>query len=177
MIKKASLILLILLFIATQVLLPLTIVNNKNIQKIYKITKIKEIPTEKRKIPTEIWNIKIPKINLIAPIKDGTEVDILNKYVGHFTDSGYILGNISLAAHNRGYPVNYFKDLKKLKIGDEIIYEYKDLKMTYKINQIKIIQDTDVKVVENTKENKITLITCVENKPEKRMCIQGILII
>lgn len=163
MIKKASLILLILLFIATQVLLPLTIVNNKNIQKIYKITKIKEIPTEKRKFSTEIWNIKIPNINLIAPIKDGTEVDILNKYVGHFTDSGYILGNISLAAHNRGYPVNYFKDLKKLKIGDEIIYEYKDLKMTYKINQIRIIQDTDVEVVENTKENKITLITCVEN--------------
>ena len=54
---------------------------------------------------------------------------------------------------------------------------YKDLKMTYKINQIRIIQDTDVEVVENTKENKITLITCVENKPEKRMCIQGILII
>ena len=49
--------------------------------------------------------------------------------------------------------------------------------MTYKINQIRIIQDTDVEVVENTKENKITLITCVENKPEKRMCIQGILII
>ena len=141
MIKKASLILLILLFIATQVLLPLTIVNNKNIQKIYKITKIKEIPTEKRQFSTEIWNIKIPNINLIAPIKDGTEVDILNKYVGHFTDSGYILGNISLAAHNRGYPVNYFKDLKKLKIGDEIIYEYKDLKMTYKINQIRIIQN------------------------------------
>ena len=164
MIKKASLILLILLFIATQVLLPLTIVNNKNIQKIYKITKIKEIPTEKRQFSTEIWNIKIPNINLIAPIKDGTEVDILNKYVGHFTDSGYILGNISLAAHNRGYPVNYFKDLKKLKIGDEIIYEYKDLKMTYKINQIRIIQDTDVEVVENTKENKITLITCTVPK-------------
>ena len=26
-----------------------------------------------------------------------------------------------------------------------------------------------------TKENKITLITCVENKPELRRCIQGIL--
>ena len=62
---------------------------------------------------------------------------------------------------------------KKLKIGDEIIYEYKDLKMTYKINQIRIIQDTDVEVVENTKENKITLITCVENNPQNRRCIQG----
>lgn len=143
-------------------------------QNLYKLKEVKE---EKIKIQKEIWNIKIPNINLVAPIKDGTEVEVLNKYVGHFKNSGYILGNISLAAHNRGYPVNYFKDLKKLKIGDEIIYEFKDLKMTYKINQIKIIKDTDVEVVENTKENKITLITCVENQPEKRMCIQGILTI
>lgn len=101
----------------------------------------------------------------------------MNQYVGHFEYSGYILGNVSLARHNRGYPVNYFRDLKKLEIGDTIIYEYKDLELIYKINKINIIQDTDVKVVENTKENKITLITCVENNPEKRMCIQGILII
>lgn len=158
----------------TQVLLPITIVNNKAVQKIYKTKEYKEEKKEKNK---EIWNIKIPDIELVAPIKDGTETDILNKYVGHFKCSGYILGNISLAAHNRGYPVNYFKDLKKLTIGDEIIYEFGDLKLNYKINEIKIIQDTDVEVVQNTKENKITLITCIENEPEKRMCIKGILTI
>ena len=48
--------------------------------------------------------------------------------------------------------------------------------MTYKINQIRIIQDTDVEVVENTKKNKITLITC-EKINQKKECIQGILII
>lgn len=114
---------------------------------------------------------------MIAPISDGTEVEILNQYVGHFKFSGYILGNVSLAAHNRGYPVNYFENLKYLKTGDKIIYEYKDLELTYKISNIKIINDTDVEVVKNTKENKITLITCVENKPEKRRCIQAKLVI
>ena len=123
------------------------------------------------------WNIKIPAINLIAPINDGIEFETLNQYVGHFKFSGYVLGNISLAAHNRGYPVNYFENLKHLKVGDEIIYEYKDLELVYKISNIKIINDTNVEVVENTKENKITLITCVENEPEKRRCIQGKLII
>ena len=47
----------------------------------------------------------------------------------------------------------------------------------YSSENIKIINDTNVEVVENTKENKITLITCVENEPEKRRCIQGKLII
>lgn len=166
--------LIIVIFIVTQAIFPLTIITNKNIQYLYKS---KTIDNENNKEQKNIWNVKIPNIQLVAPIKDGTEVETLNQYVGHFKCSGYILGNISLAAHNRGYPVNYFKDLKTLKIGDEIVYEFRDLKLSYKINQIKIIEDTDVEVVQNTKENKITLITCVENKPEKRMCIQGILTI
>ncbi len=157
------------MFIITQILLPITTVFNKKVQYLYKYKTIKEIK--------ENWSIKIPNINLNAPIKDGIDTEVLNQYVGHFLESGYILGNVSLAAHNRGYPVNYFQNLKELKIGDEIIYEYKDLKLTYKINKIKIIDDTDVEVVKNTKENKITLITCVENKPEKRRYIQGILTI
>lgn len=90
-----------------------------------------------------------------------------------FHGSGMISGNVALAAHNRGYKVNYFRDLKKLEIGDEIIYRYKKIRLIYVITQTKIIKDTDVEIVENTKENIITLITCVENKPENRRCIQG----
>ena len=32
----------------------------------------------------EIWKIEIPKISLIADIKDGTTKEVLNQYVGHF---------------------------------------------------------------------------------------------
>lgn len=87
--------------------------------------------------------------------------------------SGYICGNVALAAHNRGYKVNYFKDLKSLEIGDEIIYRYKNIKLIYVIVEHKVIKDTNIEVVENTNENMITLITCVENNPQNRRCIQG----
>ena len=83
-------------------------------------------------------------------------------------------GNIGLAAHNRGYKVNYFQNLKKLKEGDEIIYKYKNIQRTYIVKTLKIIKDTDWSYLENTNENKITLITCVENEPEYRRCVQGI---
>ena len=98
----------------------------------------------------------------------------MSRSVGHFEDTPREQGNIGLAAHNRGYEVNYFENLKSVKIGDEIIYQYNDFKMIYEIDTIEIIKDTDWSYLEKTDENKITLITCVENEPEYRRCIQGI---
>lgn len=125
-------------------------------------------------INKEIWKLEIPKINLTADIAEGTSEEILNKYVGHFEESQNEFGNIALAAHNRGYPVNYFRNLKKLEIGDEIYYTYNGIKNIYKVITKKIIKETEVEILENTKENILTLITCVENEPKLRRCIQAI---
>lgn len=73
-----------------------------------------------------------------------------------------------------GYPVNYFEKIKDLEIGDEIIYKTPNGEKTYKLTMSKIIEKTDWSYLQKTNENKITLITCVENKPEYRRCIQGI---
>ena len=120
------------------------------------------------------WKIKIPKISLNAEISEGTNQEIMNQFVGHFEETSKTTGNIGLAAHNRGYKVNYFSEIKKLKEGDEIIYKYYNFEKTYIVVKNKIIKDTDWSNLENTNENKITLITCVENEPEYRRCIQGI---
>lgn len=86
----------------------------------------------------------------------------------------YIIGNVGLAAHNRGYPVNYFQNIKDLKLGDKIIYKTNYGIKTYKVDNNIIIEDNDWSYLEETKENRITLITCVENEPNYRRCIQGI---
>ena len=121
----------------------------------------------------KIWEITIEKIGLHAQIRDGVDSQNLDEYVGHFKQSGYLFGNVALAAHNRGYPVNYFKDIKNLEIGDKIYYRFGWLNLKYIVYSNRIIKDTDVDIVENTKENIITLITCVENKPNERRCVQG----
>lgn len=120
------------------------------------------------------WKIKIPQISLEASISEGTGKEVMDKYVGHFEETPNKSGNIGLAAHNRGYAVNYFARIKELKEGDEIIYKYNDFEKTYIVIENKIIKDTDWEDLEETEENKITLITCVENEPEYRRCIQGI---
>lgn len=123
------------------------------------------------------WRIKIPKINLNAPIKSGTTQDILAQAVGHFEQSAKWNGNIALAGHNRGYNCNFFQNIKQLKEGDEIIYCTEKGERRYKVVINKIIKQTDWSYIKNTKDNRITLITCVENMYEYRRCIQAVEII
>lgn len=119
------------------------------------------------------WTIEIPSINLYAEIAEGTTKEVMDEYVGHFTETSTREGNVGLAAHNRGYKVNYFQNLKELEYGAEIIYKNKDFEKVYVVETIEIIKNTDWTYLEKTEENKITLITCVENMPEYRRCIQG----
>lgn len=149
--------------------------NSNNINQETKentITPNNSIYAEKKN-RNEIWKITIPQISLEAEISEGTSKQIMDKYVGHFEETSKSIGNIGLAAHNRGYSVNYFSDIKKLKEGDEILYIYKEFKKTYRVCKNIIIKDTDWSYLEPTEENTITLVTCVENEPEYRRCIQA----
>lgn len=121
----------------------------------------------------EDWFLEIPCINLRADIKEGTTKEIMDNYIGHFEETKIEDGNIGLAAHNRGYKNNYFERLKELKEGDKIYYYHNNYKKEYIVEKHIIIKDTDWTNLENTIENKITLITCVENQKEYRRCIQG----
>ncbi len=118
-----------------------------------------------------LWQIEIPKINCVANISEGTDEKTLDKYVGHFENSKRRNGNIALAAHNRGFSVNYFSRLKELNLGDEILYNYNEYSKSYKVISKEIIKNTDFSKIQNTEKNQITLITCVENEPEFRRCI------
>ena len=120
------------------------------------------------------WKLEIPKINLNANIQEGTSIKVMNKNIGHFIETSKENGNIGLAAHNRGYKVNYFKNLKKLKKGDLVIYTYKGKSKEYIVNSSEIIKDTDWSKLNKSSVDKLTMITCVENKPDYRLCVQAI---
>ena len=120
-----------------------------------------------------MWYLEIPKINLRADIKEGTTKEIMEDYIGHFEETRKDEGNVGLAAHNRGYKNNYFARLKELKEGDSIFYNYQGETKEYIVTKHIIIRATDWNYLEDTEENTITLITCVENEPEYRRCIQG----
>lgn len=157
---------------------------NKSYSEIYiksseyfinKSNQIKNV-VKKGKIKSKEWKLEIETIGLNANISEGTDVKTLNKNIGHFENTKKAGGNIGLAAHNRGYKVNYFQNIKKLRLGDEIKYFYNGKDFTYKVYKNYIILDTDWNVLNETNKKEITLITCVENQPYLRRCVKGVLI-
>lgn len=165
------------LFIA---LIILVIFISLNLNQTYALTKYNDklsicsIGDEKFQFTNEGWILEIPKIDLKANINFGTTNEVMNQFIGHFDTTEVWDGNIGLAAHNRGYPVNYFGRLKELQVGDEIKYTTVYGTKIYKVEIVTVIEDTDWTYLEATKENKLTLITCVENEPKYRRCIQAI---
>lgn len=73
-----------------------------------------------------------------------------------------------------GYPINYFEKIKDLSIGDEIIYTTPYGEKTYEVIKYEVIKETDWSNLQKTEDNRITLITCVKNRPKNRLCIQAI---
>lgn len=141
-----------------------------------KLSKWKEEKQQTQQVVEDeaVWKIRIPKINLSAEIRDGTTSEIINSYVGHFKETAYETGNIGLAAHNEGYKENYFENLEQLKIDDKIEYQKGNFKKEYQVIQNTIIEESDWTYLRKTEDNRITLITCVANNPDKRRCVQAI---
>lgn len=148
----------------------------KEKERVAKIEKI-EKETKKQVMREEDignWRIEIPILQLEAPIQEGTTQNVLAEAVGHFEESKIWEGNVALAGHNRGYQCNFFQEIKELKKGDTIIYKTPKGERKYKVVLNTIIKETNWDYIENTNDNRITLITCEKDKREYRRCIQGI---
>ena len=92
---------------------------------------------------------------------------------GHFNETNLWFGNVALASHNEGSYAHYFSKIKELKNGEEIVYKTNMGERRYSVCENKIINETNVEVLEDTEENTITLITCVTGKSKYRQCVIG----
>ena len=155
----------------------------------YELTKVEDITTddnyinityEEPQIVEDIVDgsilgiLTIEKIGLKAQVKEGSTQEILLKYIGHMPETAKYEGNIGLAAHNRGTEYAYFARLNELEEGDKIIYKTKFYERTYVVTKKVVIYDTDWSYLKNTKDNRITMITCIANKPNQRLCVQAV---
>ncbi len=123
----------------------------------------------------EIGTLTIPDILLDnAPIREGVELSTLSETIGHFPSTSIYEGNVGLASHNSGSQGDFFKNLKKIKIGSEIFYQTNYGTKRYVVTTKKIINEEDWSYLQETEDNRITLITCVAGQKDKRLCVQAI---
>lgn len=123
----------------------------------------------------EIGTLTIPDILLDnAPIRESVELSTLSETIGHFPSTSIYEGNVGLASHNSGSQGDFFKNLKKIKIGSEIFYQTNYGTKRYVVTTKEVISEEDWSYLQETDDNRITLITCVSGQKDKRLCVQAI---
>lgn len=109
--------------------------------------------------------VQIPKIDVKAPIYEGTSEDVLQKGVGWLAGTSLPIGgestNSVLTGH-RGLPTaKLFTDLDKLGEGDEFFVRNSSEVLAYQVIETKVIdpdQSEELAVVEGS--DRMTLLTC-----------------
>lgn len=118
-----------------------------------------------------IATLEIPSINFKNIVVEGTTQNDLAKGIGLFEHSNILDGNVCLAGHNSN---KLFANLKDVKEGDIIKYSSCLGNKEYKVSTIQQIEETNWSLLEDTIDNRITIITCVKGKKNLRLCVQGL---
>ena len=102
--------------------------------------------------------LRIPGIGLEVPVLDGVDDLTLNRGVGHIPETAAPggPGNAGIAGHRDGF----FRGLKDVAVGDVIEVETLSSRLSYRIDRISIVSQTDVDVLDATREPTLTLVTC-----------------
>jgi sortase A len=123
--------------------------------------------------------ISIDKIKVKLPIYHTTDESVLQVAVGHLEGTSLPVGGAGthcvLSGH-RGLPsAKLFSDLDKLEIGDTFVITVFDRKLTYRVDQIKVVLPTeveDLQIVDG--EDYCTLMTCTPyGVNSHRMLVRG----
>lgn len=128
-----------------------------------------------KKITDAIPVIRIPSVNLEAPILEGTGMSQLEVGAGHFTGSCDMgeKGNYCLAGHSSSRYACVFNSLNDVNFGDEIrLSDGKGSEYIYYVTQMFVVDPEDVYVLDATPEARVTLITCTDNAT-RRLCVIG----
>ena len=123
--------------------------------------------------------VEIPRIDVRLPIYHGTSEGVLQIAAGHMEGTSLPTGGESthcaLSAH-RGLPsARLFTDLDKLEVGDTFVLNVIDRVLTYEIDQILIVEPTNVEPLYVTEgEDYCTLVTCTPyGINSHRMLVRG----
>lgn len=124
--------------------------------------------------------IEIPKIELTAPIGQGTDEETLKYSVGHFEQTAMPdeKGNCCIIGHRSYTYGEYFNRLDEIENGDTITVHYKNNKYNYTVTDTFVVEPQEVSVLKNSGNNdsEITLITCTPLRVgTHRLIVKGIL--
>ena len=109
--------------------------------------------------------IDIPKIDVMLPIYHGIDEAVLQVAIGHIPGTSLPVGGKSshcVISGHRGLPsARLFTDIDKLVEGDTFTITVLNQTLTYKVDQIRTVEPTDLSDLQIEKgKDYLTLVTC-----------------
>lgn len=102
--------------------------------------------------------LEIPRLGFEVPLYNGASDLHMDRGIARIKGTAMPgeTGNIGIAGHRDGY----FRVLKDIKFGDEIILNSSAGPRRYRVEQLLIVEPSDVGVLDQTQDASITLVTC-----------------
>jgi len=102
--------------------------------------------------------LRMPRLKIDVPVLEGTDDLTLNRGAGWIEGTARPgePGNVALSAHRDGF----FRALKDVAVGDEIVLETPRATTRYAVAWTKIVDPDDVSVLDETNGPTVTLVTC-----------------
>lgn len=121
--------------------------------------------------------LSVPQIGLTVKVYESDDqMEDMDKGAAHFKSTSAWDGNVALSGHNRTVSGTgaYFRDLHKLSVGDTLLYKTALGEREYRVTTVKTISDEDWSSLSRTTDNRLTLITCVNDNAAKRLLVQAV---
>ncbi|APF25978.1 class D sortase [Clostridium botulinum] len=119
--------------------------------------------------------MEIPSISLQSIIVEGTNMDDLRYYLGHFKDTAMpgINGNFSIAGHSSTIYNEILNELYKVNVRDEIKIKTLTGEYDYIITKKFVVEPSEIGVLDQDQNKKsMTIVTCTD-KGKKRLIVKA----
>lgn len=130
-------------------------------------------------IPEGVMGVMvIDKIDMTAPIVEGTRIKNIQYALGHFEDTALPgdNGNFAVAGHRSYTFGEYFSRLDELVAGDTVKVIYGSVIYTYTVDETMVVEPESIEVLDPTANATITLVTCTPKwTATHRLIVKGTL--
>lgn len=108
-----------------------------------------------------IARLKLPALDRSYYVVEGTDTDTLRKGPGHYPDTPLPgeRGTVAIAGHRTTYGAP-FRTIDKLKRGDPIVVEMPDGTFHYRVERVRIVDDSALWVTDRVGYNRLVLTAC-----------------
>jgi len=107
---------------------------------------------------TPLAELSIPRIGLSVVVLQGSDEQTLRQGVGHIESTPLPgeSGNVGIAGHRD----SFFRPLRNVQVGDDIMLETPAGNVHYRVSSYRIVSPSEVSVIHPTSDPVLTLVTC-----------------